>query len=242
MFDVLAISTVRSSSGRAVRGSSRCGHLLEDVGHLVAALAAADVDDHVGVAPLRDLLQQDGLAGPEAARHGGAAAARDREEEVERALARCAAARRRRRRSRDGPRPPHRPLRARGTRLGADDARDRVGDRVRARRRDPLERSAEPERDEQRGTRSPRSPAPRRGRRPAATSSPTEPTGVNGQRRASVERPRAGAVREQGVRPRRAAAASRRRRRRAGPGRASARSGWPVATTGSPGRTPPVYA
>ncbi len=63
------------------------GELLEHVGHLVAALAAADVDDHVGVAPLRDLLEQHGLAGAEAAGDGRGAAPRDREEDVEHALA-----------------------------------------------------------------------------------------------------------------------------------------------------------
>ena len=86
MFEVFAIRTVRSSSERPVRGSSSARELLEHVGHLVAALAAADVDDHVGVAPLRDLLQQHRLAGAEAAGDRGAAAARDREEEVEHPL------------------------------------------------------------------------------------------------------------------------------------------------------------
>ena len=87
MFEVLAMITVRSSSERAGARILELGQLVEDVGHLVAALAAADVDDHVGVAPLGDLLQQDGLAGAEAAGHGGAAAAGDREEQVEHALA-----------------------------------------------------------------------------------------------------------------------------------------------------------
>ena len=53
-----------------MRGSSSDRQLPEHVGHLVPALAAADVDDHVGVAPLGDLLQEHGLAGAEAAGHG----------------------------------------------------------------------------------------------------------------------------------------------------------------------------
>ena len=79
--------TVRSASRPPVRGSSSSAELVDDVGHLVAALAAAHVDDHVGVAPLGDLLQQHGLAGAEAAGHGGGAAPRDREEHVEHPLA-----------------------------------------------------------------------------------------------------------------------------------------------------------
>ena len=72
------------SSGARVR---ELGQLGEHVGHLVAALAAADVDDHVGGAPLGDLLEEHGLAGAEAARDGGAAAPGDREHGVENPLA-----------------------------------------------------------------------------------------------------------------------------------------------------------
>ena len=61
--------------------------LVEHLGHLVAALAAADVDDHVGVAPLGERFLQHGLAGAEAAGQRGAAAARHREQRVEDALA-----------------------------------------------------------------------------------------------------------------------------------------------------------
>ena len=64
------------------------GELGDDVGHLVAAFAAADVDDDVGGAPLRDLLQQNGLPCPEAARHRGGAAERDRVQQVQHALPR----------------------------------------------------------------------------------------------------------------------------------------------------------
>ena len=62
--------------------------LVEHLGHLVAALAAADVDDHVGLGVLRERLLDDRLAGAEAAGHGDRAALGDREEEVEDALAR----------------------------------------------------------------------------------------------------------------------------------------------------------
>ena len=61
--------------------------LVQHLGHLVAALAAADVDDHVGVAPLRERFLQHRLAGAEPAGQGGAAAARHREQQVEDALA-----------------------------------------------------------------------------------------------------------------------------------------------------------
>ena len=56
MFDVLATSTVRSSERRA---SSRIDEMRQPgqhFGHLVAALAAADVDDDVGIGPLAELL------------------------------------------------------------------------------------------------------------------------------------------------------------------------------------------
>ena len=109
MFDVLAISTVRSSSERPVRGSSSVAISCEHVRELVAALAAAHVDDHVGVAPLGDLLQQHGLAGAEAARHGGGRPARDREQQVERALAGAERHRGRRARMPRRPRPAQRP-------------------------------------------------------------------------------------------------------------------------------------
>ena len=127
-----------------VRGSSSSRELGDDVGHLVAALAAADVDDHVGVAPLGDLLQQHGLAGAEAARDGGAAAPGDRVQQVEDPLAgvqRCGdvdafAVR---------PRPAYRP--GLGERhLRAGDRRDhRVGS-VTTRRRHLLHRARDPRR------------------------------------------------------------------------------------------------
>ena len=60
---------------------------MHDVGHLVAALTAADVDDDVGVAPLGHLLQEHGLSGAEAARHGSRAAPRHGVEQVEHTLA-----------------------------------------------------------------------------------------------------------------------------------------------------------
>ena len=87
MFDVLAMMTVRSISGRPVRGSVELRKLLEHAGHLVAALAAAEVDDDVGVAALGQRFQQDRLAGAEAAGNRGLAAQRDRKQRVEDALA-----------------------------------------------------------------------------------------------------------------------------------------------------------
>ena len=63
------------------------GQLGDDVGHLVAALAAADVDDHVGGAPLGDLLEQHRLAGAEPAGHRGRAAQGHRVQQVEHPLA-----------------------------------------------------------------------------------------------------------------------------------------------------------
>ena len=84
--------TVRSASRPPVRGSASSRQLGDDVGHLVAAFAAADVDDHVGVAPLGDLLQQHGLARAET-RRAPPRCCRARRETAGRAPAgRCAAA------------------------------------------------------------------------------------------------------------------------------------------------------
>ena len=66
------MTTVRSASRPPGPRVGQLGELAEHVGQLVAALAAADVDDHVGVAPLGDLLQQHRLAGAEPAGHRGA--------------------------------------------------------------------------------------------------------------------------------------------------------------------------
>ena len=79
--------TVRSESRPPGAGVVELAQVVQHVGHLVAALPAAHVDDDVGVAPLGDLLQQHGLARAEATRNGRGAAARDREEHVEGALA-----------------------------------------------------------------------------------------------------------------------------------------------------------
>ena len=45
----------------------QAGEFLEHLGHLVAALAAADIDDDVGVAPFGELVLGHGLAGAETA-------------------------------------------------------------------------------------------------------------------------------------------------------------------------------
>ena len=88
MFEVLAMRIVRSISGRPERGSLSSGKLAQHLGHLVAALAAADVDDDVGVGPLGELVLGDGLAGAESAGDGRGAALADGEERVDDALAR----------------------------------------------------------------------------------------------------------------------------------------------------------
>ncbi len=87
MFEVLAITTVRSSSVPPVRGSSSAASSVERVRQLVPALPAPDEDDHIGLAPLDDLLQQHRLAGTEPARHRGACTLGDREQHIDHALA-----------------------------------------------------------------------------------------------------------------------------------------------------------
>ena len=74
-------------SERPVRGSFQRRELLEHLGHLVAALAAADVDHDVRLGVLGERLLDDRLAGAEAAGHRHRAALRHREEEVEDPLA-----------------------------------------------------------------------------------------------------------------------------------------------------------
>ena len=71
----------------AVAGVLQLGELHQNVGHLVAALAAADVDDDVHVRPLGQLVLHHGLAGAEGAGDGGGAALGDGEERVDDALA-----------------------------------------------------------------------------------------------------------------------------------------------------------
>ena len=71
----------------AVARVGQLRELHENVGHLVAAFAAADVDDDVHVRPLGELVLHDGLAAAERAGHGGRAALGDREERVDDTLA-----------------------------------------------------------------------------------------------------------------------------------------------------------
>src|SRR6056297_193718 len=61
--------------------------LVQHLGHLVAPLAAADIDDDIGIAPLGERLLQDGLAGAEPPREHAAPATGDGEQGVEDALA-----------------------------------------------------------------------------------------------------------------------------------------------------------
>ena len=108
--------------------------LVEHLRQLVAALAAGDVDDHVGVPPLGERLLEHRLAGAEAARNRRRAAARKREERVDRPL--TADERRvEAEPARDRPRPAHGPARKHGQRAAVDPD-DRLVDRAR-RRREP---------------------------------------------------------------------------------------------------------
>ena len=72
--------------GTAGLGVGQFRELVEHVGHLVAALAAPDINNDIGVAELRNLLLDDGLARPEAAGHAGRPAECDWEKHVEDAL------------------------------------------------------------------------------------------------------------------------------------------------------------
>jgi len=56
--------------GPARMGVLQLGHELQHVGEFVAPLAAAHVDDDLGIAPAGDLLLQHGLAGTEGAGNG----------------------------------------------------------------------------------------------------------------------------------------------------------------------------
>ena len=59
------------------------GEAFQDVHQFVAALAATDEDDDVGVRPPRDLLLHHGLARAKRTGYGGASALHQREEGVE---------------------------------------------------------------------------------------------------------------------------------------------------------------
>jgi hypothetical protein len=72
--------------GLAGSGVRELGELEEHVGHLVAALPAADVHDDVRIRPLGELVLDHGLAAAEGTRHAGRAALGHGEEGVEHAL------------------------------------------------------------------------------------------------------------------------------------------------------------
>ena len=87
------VGGVRNQGGAVGHGAvglrvDQLGELVEHLAHLVAALAAADVDDDIRVAPLRELVLVHGFARAETAGDGGCAALRDREERVHDALSR----------------------------------------------------------------------------------------------------------------------------------------------------------
>ena len=69
-------------------GVRQLGEFTEHVGHLVAPLAAADVDHDVHVCPLGQLVLHHGLAGAEGPGYGGSAALGDGEHRVDDPLAR----------------------------------------------------------------------------------------------------------------------------------------------------------
>ncbi len=216
------------------------GELLEHLGQLVAALAAADVDDDVGVRPLRERLLEHGLAGAEPAGDRGGAAARDREEHVDRPLA----GDQRRRRVE----PARRPGGDRGPASGSASSPAARRSRRPARPAAP-DRSGSPSRRPLTcgGTRircsSAAVSATTPSTSPGATRSPSATRGSNSQRRS---RSSAGSV--DAARDQRASRTGRRRRGRAPssgrcvpskmrpsrPGPSSTSSGRPVSSTGSP--------
>ena len=68
-------------------GVDQLAELLEHLGHLVAALPAADIDDDIRIAPFGELVLGHRFAGAEPARHCGGAALGNREEGVDHPLA-----------------------------------------------------------------------------------------------------------------------------------------------------------
>ena len=86
------VRSVRDDDGPIGQPPARTGVLqlsevFHDLGHLVAALAATDIDDDIGVAPFGQLLQQNRLARAKSARDRRSAATRNREQQIENALA-----------------------------------------------------------------------------------------------------------------------------------------------------------
>ena len=240
------MTTVRSREPAAGARVLSAGELGEHVGHLVAALAAADVDDHVGIAPFRDLLKQHGLAGAEPARHRAGAAPGHREQQVEHPLAglqRAAAIQPLGVR----PRPPHRPGAGQRDRLAAH-GRDRVAGSGRPPAASPLTTPPAPGGTSTRyGTPPGSATVPRQ--LPAVTTAPSLASGLNSTRvhpavcRTAVCAPAAGRPGSSQVGAAAAtAAAARRRPRRAARGPSLAESGSPRPAAASPGASPPVYS
>ena len=62
------------------------GKGFQDIDHLVAALAATNVQHDIGIGPARDLLLDHGLAGAERPGHRGLASFQHREEGIQHAL------------------------------------------------------------------------------------------------------------------------------------------------------------
>ena len=74
--------------GLARAGVGQLGELTENIGHLVAALAAADVDHQIHVAPLGQLVLYHGLTRAEGAGNAGGTALGDGEQSVDGTLTR----------------------------------------------------------------------------------------------------------------------------------------------------------
>ena len=233
--------TVRSASRPPVRGSSSAASSATTSAISLPRSPQPDVDDDVGVAPLRDLLQQHGLAGAEAAGHGGACCPGPPGTAGRARAARCAAARRRRARSRHRARPADRPgLRQPHRSPPATGATVASAAYVPG-RREPLHRAARrPGGTRTRCATGRRRRGPSRARRPATTCSPD---GTAASNRHGPPRP---------SRPRRAGRQPRRRARQraqqavedpaeqAGP--EPGRQRPPSARAGRPGASPPVYS
>ena len=84
---IFFLGVLEGKLGLSVDLHGQLGEVLEHLGHLVAALAAADVDDALRVGVLRERLRDDRLAAAEGARHGARAAEHRGEEGVDDALA-----------------------------------------------------------------------------------------------------------------------------------------------------------
>ena len=70
-------------------GVHQLGELLQHLGHLVSALAAADINDDIRVGPFGNLMLGHGLSGSESAGDGGSTALGDGEHGIQDTLSCC---------------------------------------------------------------------------------------------------------------------------------------------------------